>query len=135
MVRELHQRHPNVGLLLYADPAPADALERCYLAGAAGYLDRNSARQDSVVEAIHAVARGERVFPVEMLSAALMHAAPPTESDILHAVSPREREVLSFITAGADNLKIATMLKISERTVKAGRVPAAECRASDLPCG
>ena len=34
-------------------------------------------------------------------------------------LSARERQVLTYLSAGADNLKISICLKISERTVKA----------------
>ncbi|WP_274379774.1 helix-turn-helix domain-containing protein [Myxococcus xanthus] len=34
-------------------------------------------------------------------------------------MTPREREVLGYIAAGADNLRIAACLGITERTVKA----------------
>jgi DNA-binding NarL/FixJ family response regulator len=37
----------------------------------------------------------------------------------MSSLTVREREVLAYVSAGADNLKIASHLKISERTVKA----------------
>ena len=39
--------------------------------------------------------------------------------NVLHRLTAREREVLGFIASGADNLKIAVCLGITERTVKA----------------
>jgi DNA-binding CsgD family transcriptional regulator len=41
------------------------------------------------------------------------------QSPGLAALTPRERQVLRFVVAGADNLKIAAHLEIRERTVKA----------------
>ncbi len=38
---------------------------------------------------------------------------------LLDKLSAREREVLGFISAGYDNLKIAATLDITERTVRA----------------
>lgn len=39
--------------------------------------------------------------------------------DLIKKISPREKEVLSLVGTGADNLKIAALLGVSERTVKA----------------
>ncbi len=44
---------------------------------------------------------------------------PPQGSPALARLSEREREVLTYVAAGADNLKIAAHLGIRERTVKA----------------
>jgi DNA-binding NarL/FixJ family response regulator len=56
----------------------------------------------------------------------LFDGAPPRVDDSapaqvpgLAALTPRERQVLRFVVAGADNLKIAAHLAIRERTVKA----------------
>jgi DNA-binding NarL/FixJ family response regulator len=43
----------------------------------------------------------------------------PAQVPGLAALTPRERQVLRFVVAGADNLKIAAHLAIRERTVKA----------------
>jgi DNA-binding CsgD family transcriptional regulator len=48
-----------------------------------------------------------------------MEESSTIESPGLAALTPRERQVLRFVVAGADNLKIAAHLDIRERTVKA----------------
>ena len=63
-----------------------------------------------LVEVLEAVRDGWRVFPGDRAG----EGQGP-----LGAVSGREREVLRYISGGADNLKIAACLGITERTVRA----------------
>lgn len=117
LLREVQLHHPSLRLLVLAlDGQPTS--EVCYREGAHGYLDASAASSESVVAAVRALARGERLFPMVSLSEPLSQAAEAV-SPLLTSLSQREREVLSCVAAGADNLKIATLLKISERTVKA----------------
>jgi DNA-binding NarL/FixJ family response regulator len=116
VLKELRQWHPDVRALVLSANRDPQVIERCYLEGAAGYLYKLSTDPESLVAAIRAVARGDRLVPLQ-----LANSTPErTEgsSSLLH-LTAREREVLAYIAGGADNLKIATFLKISERTVKA----------------
>jgi DNA-binding NarL/FixJ family response regulator len=74
-------------------------------------------RSSDVVLAVEAVARGER-----LLEEAATFASPPRSSrsrTLPAKITPRELEVLARVAAGEDNLKIAMLLGITERTVKA----------------
>lgn len=116
VLRELRQWHPDVRALVLSGNRDPHVIERCYLEGVSGYLYKLSTDPESLIAAIRAVARGDRLVPLQ-----LAHTAgdrTETNSNLLHLTS-REREVLGYIAGGADNLKIATFLKISERTVKA----------------
>ncbi len=117
VLKEVRARHPDVQALVFSGHAEADTVSQCYRDGAAGFLDKLSADGSALVNAVKVVARGERIFPVNLLSVPPM--APTPVPALLQSLSAREREVLTYVAAGADNLKIATFLKISERTVKA----------------
>ncbi len=119
VVKEIHHRYPEVGVLVFSGCVEPSMVDRCYREGASGYLDKLSAERDSLVGAVRAVARGERLFPVHLLESPLRAAPQPPINPLLQSLSLREREVLTYVAAGADNLKIATLLGISERTVKA----------------
>jgi len=119
VVREVHQRNPEVRVLVFSGAADAELVDRCYREGAAGYLDKRTADGADLAHAVQAVSRGERIVPMQLLRSPFEPSPRRPEPPALQGISIREREVLSYVAAGADNLKIAAMLKISERTVKA----------------
>ena len=121
VLREIHQWHPDVRTLVLSASRSPQTIERCYQDGAAGYLYKLNATVDSVVAAVKAVARGERLMPFQFGQSGGEPSRPAhsEQNNTLLSLTAREREVLGYIAGGADNLKIATYLKISERTVKA----------------
>ncbi|MBI3183277.1 MAG: response regulator transcription factor [Myxococcales bacterium] len=118
LLEETRRSHPTLPVLVLASGGEPSS-DLCYQQGAAGYLDTREAGGDSLIAAVSALARGERLFPFEMMKSPIAHKAPEPLPPLLAALSLRERQVLSCVAAGADNLKIATLLQISERTVKA----------------
>jgi len=101
-------------LVLSASSEPSD-VSRCYQAGADGYLSKVEASPESLLGAITSVLNGNRVFPLGNSTRTPAWRPDHGPSAITH----RERQVLSKITVGHDNLKIAAELGITERTVKA----------------
>ena len=88
-------------------------------AGAAGYLlkDVDPAELHQAIQAVHA---GEVQLHPDIMKK-LIHRVntPQIETDsTLGDLTPRELEVLSLISQGQSNRKIATSLTISEKTVK-----------------
>ena len=77
-----------------------------------GLLSKQVSTPDAVAEALQAAASGQRRFPLELAEPVAPRTAEPS------ALTAREREVLGCIASGHDNLKIAAMMAISERTVK-----------------
>jgi two-component system, NarL family, nitrate/nitrite response regulator NarL len=73
---------------------------------------------EDLLIAIRATARGELCFPWGAAPPPPSSAANTAVSWKLQRLTPREREVLAHVAAGHDNLKIAALLNISERTVK-----------------
>ncbi|NVJ06789.1 response regulator transcription factor [Myxococcus sp. AM001] len=114
-LRCLHDFFPAVKPLVLSGHREAEMVEQCLQAGAAGYLWKQNVGCAEVVEAVERVVRGERLLPAG-LSWPVSESPPQGE---LGRLTPREREVLGYIAAGADNLRIAACLGITERTVKA----------------
>lgn len=120
LLREVNQFHPDVQLLVVARRSAPETVEQCFRSGAAGCLNVASTTISSLVESLQAIAQGHRVFPPTFFEALLQGpSAADQRPSALSGLSVREREVLTFLAGGADNLKIASLLKISERTVKA----------------
>lgn len=120
LVREIRDQHRTLPLVVLAGAGLPDA-EACYRDGVAAYFDADHGSTDELLRAVQAAAGGVRLFPSSLAQASLrpdpVAAAGP--APLLSRLSLRERQVLSLIGAGADNLKIAAQLAISERTVKA----------------
>ncbi len=109
-------RVPTV--LLVDDPRHAwtsDALQYGAERGAHAILARDAAPEE-IVAAVVAVAAGlVAVQPQALAYAAALESAPRANAETL---SQREVEVLGRLAQGAGNKAIATMLGISEHTVK-----------------
>jgi len=118
-VELLHDFHPNVRSIVLSANRDSETVERCFQAGAAGYLCKMNVSCASVVEAVSRVARGERLVPPELFPGPAQREDERPATGALSRLTPREREVLGYIASGADNLKIAACLNITERTVKA----------------
>jgi two-component system, NarL family, nitrate/nitrite response regulator NarL len=118
VVRRLKDRHPDVKSVVVSGVEDARLADKAYAAGASGFVDKVSCGARALVQVVSAVDRGEKVFPMQGLS---LSPAParPDRPEPLQALTDRELEVLEWVASGADNLKIAAQLKISERTVKA----------------
>lgn len=116
----LHDFYPSIKPLVLSCRKEPGIVEQCLRMGAAGYLCKLSVGIDEVVDAVRRVAAGERLMPPEMMPFSLS-TSPETAVPVseLSRLTEREREVLGYIAAGADNLKIAACLGITERTVKA----------------
>jgi two-component system, NarL family, nitrate/nitrite response regulator NarL len=113
---EARQFHPNLQVLALGD-GPG-SLDRCIAAGAAAYLDTRTSLCSDILHTLELLARGERAVSAHMLSTVFQATRAP-EHEQLRPLSARERQVLAWVSAGADNGDIAQSLQITERTVTA----------------
>ncbi|MDP9848386.1 response regulator [Streptosporangium lutulentum] len=82
-------------------------------AGATGYLLKDAPR-DELFTAVRAAAEGRTVLSPAIASRLVSHVRTPGNEPL----SAREREVLVLVAKGTSNREIATVLFISEATVK-----------------
>lgn len=94
-------------------------------AGASGFLVKDTPPGD-ILAAIRLVAAGDAIISPSVTRTLLAHFAPSGASERQQAaahklagLSDREREVATAVGAGASNAEIASMLFMSEATVKA----------------
>ena len=114
------QAAPDARVLMLSMQDDPRYVTEAFEAGASGYVLKEAADTE-VVDAVRAVAAGERyVHPA--LGARLVQAAADerrrSEEDPL---SDREREVLRLLALGHTNQEIAKMLYISVRTAETHR--------------
>ena len=118
VVEALREQQAQTRALILSSIRELPVMERCFQAGAAGFLSKLTVSGMELVTAVEQVARGEWVVPADFMSPAqAAHAERPVTP--LDRLTLREREVLSLVASGADNLQISARLGITERTVKA----------------
>ena len=105
-------RHPTVRVLVLTTYESDTDILRAVEAGAAGYLLKDTPRED-LIEAVRGVARGETVLAP---SVARRLVAQVRQAD--QRLTPRELQVLAGVARGGSNARIGAELFITEATVK-----------------
>jgi two-component system response regulator NreC len=120
IIPTLQQVVPEARVLLLSMQDDPRYLREAFAAGASGYVLKEAADTE-VVDAVRAVAAGERyVHPA--LGARLVQAeAEERRRADEDPLSEREREVLRLLALGHTNQEIAKMLYISVRTAETHR--------------
>jgi two-component system, NarL family, nitrate/nitrite response regulator NarL len=87
--------------------------------GAFGIILKESA-PDTLIDAIHAIAAGQKWLPGDLLSGASerLRKLQAEVTRITDALSPREIEIMLRVAEGLTNKEVGRQLKISEGTVK-----------------
>lgn len=107
--RQLSEQRPNLPVLLLSMHDNPQFVAQARRAGAAGYVLKSAAHHE-LVDACHAVVRGEAF--VARGTSALAEESP---------LSPRESEVVKLIAEGHSSVEIGALLHISDRTVERHR--------------
>ena len=102
--------HPKARVIVLSTYGGDEDIFRAFQAGARAYFLKDVKGQD-LIDAIRAVRAGQRPLPPE-IAARLAERIPRSE------LSPRELEILKLISNGGSNKEIATLLNISEGTVR-----------------
>jgi DNA-binding NarL/FixJ family response regulator len=113
---------PDIRVLILTVHEDEGLLYEALQAGAVGYIVKRAAESE-LVNAVHAVWRGDLYIHPAMTRALLKNAAaPPVASQgTLESLTPRELEVLRLLTKGYTNRQIADVLSVSARTVEGHR--------------
>ncbi len=119
--RRLTAQAPATRVLVLTISADEDDVTHAIVAGACGYLLKESA-MDELVAGVRAAAAGEAAITPRIaggLLSVVRESLAGAPSDRLDAtLSPRELEVLRLVAEGRDNAEIADALTISLPTVK-----------------
>lgn len=117
---QLRRSHPQIPVLILSVNREATYAVRLLKAGAAGYIGKDSAREQ-LVEAIRRVARGEKYISPVLAESVAMHLVERGDRHPHEHLSDREFQVMLLIAAGRPPREIATELNVSVKTVGAHR--------------
>jgi DNA-binding NarL/FixJ family response regulator len=117
------REHPRTRVIILSMHVDDEYVRRALMAGAAGYLLKNSDRSELEM-ALRAVARGESWLTPEVSTrvvAAYARGEIPAESGPFELLTGRQREVLQLIAEGLSTKEIAARLNLSVKTVETHR--------------
>jgi DNA-binding NarL/FixJ family response regulator len=118
--REIRSQRPDTRILMLTTFADQEAVVASLLAGASGYLLKDS-EPAQLIAGIEAVARGESLLDSTVIDTVLtwMRGTEQTLAlDPLAGLSAQERNILPLIATGKMNREIAATLSLSEHTIK-----------------
>ncbi len=117
--REIRGELPETKVLMLTSYADDEAVYGSIMAGASGYLLKQTRGQD-LAEAIEKVAHGDSLLDPAITDKVLerMRALARGEGDELAVLSDQERKVLGLIAEGKTNKEIAAEIFLSDKTVK-----------------
>jgi DNA-binding NarL/FixJ family response regulator len=121
-VRELHQRRPELPVLILSMHESEQYLFEALRAGAAGYVVKKVADRD-LVEACRATIRGEPfLYPGAVTGLIKDYLRRARDGEMPgDPLTPRESEVIKLVAESYTNRDIAKALVISESTVERHR--------------
>jgi DNA-binding NarL/FixJ family response regulator len=118
--REIRQTRPETKIIMLTSYADEDAVFASILAGAAGYLLKQT-RGNALAEAIASVTRGESLLDPAVTQKVLERvrsSGQRSPDDPLAALTEQEHKILLLIAEGKTNKEIADEVFLSDKTVK-----------------
>jgi DNA-binding NarL/FixJ family response regulator len=111
--------HPATKVVVLTTYADDESILDALRAGALGYLTKDASRED-IRRAIEAAAAGQAILDPAVQTRLIETARlpPPTPSVLPNGLTEREAEVLRLIASGKSNGEIASLLFLSQATVK-----------------
>lgn len=113
--RQIHQKHPNVKVIVLTSFSDQNMVQGALQAGAIGYLQKNITAKELGI-AIRSAFEGKMTLSAEATQVLVHSVAQPQ----IHGeqLTERERDVLKSMLEGLNNREIADVLVISLGTVK-----------------
>lgn len=118
--REIKSRHPAIGVIILTGSSDEDLVLTAVIAGANGYLLKQSGARDLRRTVDVVASGGSMVDPVatDRMVQRIRRASQTTESDPFASLTPRERQILDLVATGLTNREIAEQVVVSQKTVK-----------------
>jgi DNA-binding NarL/FixJ family response regulator len=116
--RDVRSLDPDLACLMLTSFSDEEALFQSVLAGAAGYVLKQS-RGNALVSAVHRAAQGETLIAPEVTGQLLDRLRNPANVDPrLASLTELERTILDLVAEGLTNRQIAARVNRAEKTEK-----------------
>ena len=117
--REIRAARPEVKVLMLTSYADDEAVFNSIMAGASGYLLKQTRGQD-LISAIERVKNGESLLDPTVTQRVLdrLRTGPAEQDDEMALLSEQEQKILHLIAEGKTNKEIAQEIFLSDKTVK-----------------
>ncbi len=116
--RTIREARPEIKVIMLTSYADDEALFASIIAGASGYLLKQT-RGQAVVDAVIAVASGRSLLDPDVTGKVLERVRQGRGDDpVLASLTEQERKVLAGLAEGHTNREISETLFLSEKTVK-----------------
>ena len=118
--QQIHQRWPEVKVLMLTSFADESLVLEAVDAGAAGYVLKQVGNDD-LIKAVRAVAQGDAVLDPAVTRKLLAHVrrtSHEAQAAAFRDLSEREIQVLAQVAEGKTNAEIGAILMLSEKTVR-----------------
>ncbi|NTU43712.1 MAG: response regulator transcription factor [Nitrospirales bacterium] len=117
-VRQIKKTHEEIKVVFLTMHPDVTYAASAFEAGGSGYVLKHSAPAE-LVTAIQSALNG-KIYVTPLLAGDLMqfYKEKPAQRDELTRLTPRQREVMQLLAEGHSAKEIATILKISPRTVE-----------------
>ncbi|CAB1128801.1 DNA-binding transcriptional activator DevR/DosR [Candidatus Hydrogenisulfobacillus filiaventi] len=118
--RQVKAEDPDVSVIMLTSFGDDDVLFQSLLAGAAGYLLKET-RGRAVIDAIRTVASGGSLLDpgvAEKVLSRIRHANVNAKENPLDTLTSQERRILELIAEGKTNKEIGEIVFLSDKTVK-----------------
>jgi len=114
--RQIKKKVPDAKLIYLTMNEDPDLAAEAFRIGAAGYLLKRSAASE-LLTAIHEVVRGRSYVTPLIADSLIGFLLNPEDHKPARELTPRQREVLQLLAEGRSMKEVASVLKLSPRTV------------------
>jgi two-component system, NarL family, invasion response regulator UvrY len=119
-LKQIKQDHPQLPVLVLSMFPEDQYAVRTIRAGAAGYLNKESAPEE-LVQAIRKVLHGGQYISATVADELVLYARNEDDQPLYKHLSDREYQVLCLIASGKEVKEISTELALSAKTVSTYR--------------
>lgn len=116
VLKQLKTEHPELNVLMLSMHREDEYAIRALKAGAAGYLNKQSAPAELVI-AIRQVAAGQKYVSAALAQELAKHIGEDFDTPLHNSLSDREYQTLTMIASGKTVSTIARELSLSVKTV------------------
>jgi DNA-binding NarL/FixJ family response regulator len=120
LLKELRQASPKLPILILSMHSEEQYARRAFKAGAAGYVTKDSPREELILAVSKVIAGGKYLNPATA-ERLVQDLGDDSQQPLHHTLSDREFQVLRFIAAGKAVGEIAGLLGLSDKTVSTYR--------------